>query len=215
MTESVDDRLDWARELGERAVFAGNFGLLIDAERELDGVEADLSLARGRILHARFLADRVEDPRELALFEQAAEIYRQLGDVRGEAEALFRVGTVHQVIRQDRERAMSAFVRARELAIKADDRLTLSYVLRHLAFAEQAAGRMDAARELMEESTRLRRELEFLPGVAANLVALAGFAISAGRRDEAQVLLDEATVIAESSGAYGVLGWVEEARADL
>ncbi|MGC1213152.1 MAG: tetratricopeptide repeat protein [Micromonospora sp.] len=211
----MDDRIEWSRELYERAVFAGNSGLLVTAERDLDGVEADLALARGRILHARFLAEGAEDPRELPLFERAAEVYRQLGDVRGEAESLFWVGTVHQVIRQDRDRALPAFVRARELAVRADDRLTLSYVLRHLAFAEQAASRMDAARELMEESTRLRRDLEFLPGVAANLVALAGLAISAGRRDDAKVLLNEATVIAESSGAYGVLGWVDQARADL
>ncbi|PWU48202.1 hypothetical protein DLE60_08980 [Micromonospora globispora] len=215
MTESRDDRIEWARELYERAVFAGNSGLLVTAERDLDGVEADLALARGRILHARFLAERTEDPRELPLFERAAEVYRQLGDVRGEAESLFWVGAVHQVIRQDNAAAAPAFDRARELAVRVEDGLTLSYVLRHLAFAEQAAGRMDAARELMEESTRLRRDLEFLPGVAANLVALAVFASGEGRRDQARMLLDEATAIAESSGAHGVLGWAEEVRAGL
>jgi hypothetical protein len=41
----------------------------------------------------------------------------------------------------------------------ADDKLTLSYVVRHLDFAEMAAGRLDGARELLEESVRLRREI--------------------------------------------------------
>jgi hypothetical protein len=56
----------------ERAVFRGDDAALVAADRELDGVEADLALARGRIVHARFLARRVEDPAELPLFERAA-----------------------------------------------------------------------------------------------------------------------------------------------
>ncbi|MGC4855550.1 hypothetical protein ACLQ24_19685, partial [Micromonospora sp. DT4] len=65
--------------------------------------------------------------------------------------------------RQDQAAADPAFARARELATEAGDELTLSYVLRHLCLGEQAAGRVDAARELLEESTRLRRKLTLLP----------------------------------------------------
>src|SRR5205814_428005 len=142
------------------------------ADRELDAVEADLALARGRIVHGRFLEDRTEDPHELALFERAAQLYRTLGDVRGEAEALFWIGTFYQVVRRDNDAAVPVLDRSSELAAQAGDELTLSYALRHLGIAEHAAGRLDAARERLEESVRLRRELGFLPGVAANLVAL-------------------------------------------
>src|SRR5437762_145034 len=96
-----DHRLARARTLYEQAVFGGDSAAAARAERDLDGVEADLALARGRILHARFLDTRQEDPRELALFERAADLYRHLADGRGEAEALFWIGTVHQVVRGD------------------------------------------------------------------------------------------------------------------
>ena len=43
-------------------------------------------------------------------------------------------------------RGAPAFRSAQELAVQTDDRLTLSYVLRHLGFIEHAAGRLDAAR---------------------------------------------------------------------
>ncbi|MEH0933835.1 tetratricopeptide repeat protein [Micromonospora psammae] len=210
-----DVRVVLAGEAYERAVFGGDPGGLAEAERDLDAVEADLVLARGRLLHARYLDDRVEDPRELPLFERAVALYRELGDERGEAEALFWVGCVHQVVRQDEAAAAPAYARARELAGRAGDRLTLSYVLRHLAFAEQAAGRSDAARERMAESTRLRRDIGFRPGVAANLVALAFFALGDGRRDEAAALVDEAATTARAAGADGILRWVDQARAAL
>ncbi|MGH3680888.1 MAG: tetratricopeptide repeat protein [Natronosporangium sp.] len=212
---TVDDRIERAGLLYERAVFGGDAAAPAAAERELDGVEADLALARGRVIHARFLAERNEDPRELALFERAAQLYQLLGDVRGEGEALFWVGTFHQVVRRDQAAAVPALERAHQLATLAGDKLTLSYVLRHLGFAEQAAGRVAAARERLEESVRLRREVGFLPGVAANLVGLAYLAAGEGRRDEALSLLEQAGTICEASGAAGILRMVEQARAQL
>ncbi|MFF9279942.1 hypothetical protein [Streptomyces griseosporeus] len=60
-----DARLKQAQVLYERAVFDGDEDAVPAGERVLDGVEADLALARGRLLHARFLEERAEDPREL------------------------------------------------------------------------------------------------------------------------------------------------------
>ena len=196
-------------------MFGGDSSALEPAERGLDAVEADLALTRGKVVHARFLEERAEDARELELFERAAQLYEQLGDVRGEGEALFWVGTFHQVVRDDTEAALPAFTRALDLATQADDRLTMSYALRHLGFAEHMAGRLDVARDRFEESTRLRRELGFLPGVAANLIGLAYVAAQQDRREEAAELLREAVEAAEKSGAEGVLRWVAEAREDL
>ena len=85
----ADERIERARHLYERAVFGDDGGALETAERELDAVEADLALTRGRIAHARFLEGRDEDPDELPLFERAARLYGTLGDARGEAEASF------------------------------------------------------------------------------------------------------------------------------
>ena len=77
-----------ARLLYKQAVFNGDDGALPAADLSLDAAEAGLALARGRINHARFLAHQQEDPQELALFERAAALYHQLGDIRGEGGPL-------------------------------------------------------------------------------------------------------------------------------
>ena len=210
-----DRRLQHARELYEQAVFGGDHGALASADTELDAVEADLALARGRIIHARFLADRQPDIHELALFELAAELYAALYDTRGEAEARFWIGCYYQVVRDDTAAALPALERSAALTDAAGDRLTRSYAVRHLGYAELAAGRLDAARELLEESLRLRRELDFQPGVAAALLALAEEAAGSGDKERARVLIDEATGTATACGAHGTLRWIEAFRAEL
>ncbi len=204
-----------ARLLYEQAVFNGDGSALAAADRVLDGVEAALSLARGRIMHARFLAEGREDRGELVLLERAAALYHQLGDIRGEGESLFWAGAFHQVVRGDGDAAAPMLDRARELAEAADDKLTLSYAVRHLGFADMAAGRMDAARKKLEESVRLRREIGFRPGVAAGVLALAELAAQENDHDRALALLDEAAALATEAGAHGVLRWVGQARQEL
>jgi len=219
---SVDERIERSRLLYEQALFESDAGALAAAERELDGVEADLALARGRVIHGRFLAQRAEDPQlaredphELALFERAAVLYRSLGDVRGEGEALFWVGCCHQVVRHDNEAAVPVLWRSLELATESDDTVVMSEALRHLGIAEHAAGRLDTARLHLEESTRLRREIGAWPGVASNLVGLIYIAAGQDRREDALKLAQEARSIATASGAHGLLRQIDEASAQL
>jgi tetratricopeptide (TPR) repeat protein len=223
----VDDRLTQARLLYERAVFSGDAGALAEADRELDGAEADLAVARGRLVHTRFLLRRDEDPAtaeedagelalsELALFERAAQLYSALGDVGGEAEALFWVGCYHQVVRRDNATAVPFFERSLTLASRAGDKATMSEALRHLGIEAHAAGRLDLARQRLEESTRLRRDIGLLPGAAANMIGLAYIAAAQARHDDARTLLDEASAIAEATGAGRIQQQVEQARAAL
>jgi tetratricopeptide (TPR) repeat protein len=211
----ADDRLDRVRALYDRAVFGGDAEALDPADAELDAVEADLALERGRILHARYLLQQRDDPRELALFERAAELYHRLGQVPGEASALFGVGLYHQVVRSDGEAALPALERAYQLAVASDEALTRSYVVRHLGFYAMERDDLDTAREHFEESLRLRRELGFRPGVAAALLALAEVAAQGGDPDRARALLDEATTEAEQSGARQILHWIGVTRAEV
>src|SRR5215469_6363347 len=93
------ERIDRARQYQELSTFGGDPSKLPAAMAELDAVEAEVALARGRVIHARFLDQRQadqarppEDPRELELFVHAAQLFHGLGDARGEAEALFWIG---------------------------------------------------------------------------------------------------------------------------
>ncbi|WP_433157690.1 tetratricopeptide repeat protein [Kribbella sp. CA-247076] len=207
----MDERVRLAGELFQRAIFRGEYDGLTVADRELDAAEAELAIARGKVLHGRFLETRTEDPRELGLFERALALFQAMDDVRGQAQALFWIGCFHQVVRGDAEPAVEALTRSRELAEKTGDQLTLSYALRHLGIAAHLAGNLDEARTLLEQSTALRRTLGFTAGVAANLVGL--IYLSTG--DEARALADEAATLAASVGASTITAQIEEARSQL
>jgi tetratricopeptide (TPR) repeat protein len=218
----VDERVRQAGLLYERAVFTGDAGPLAEADRELDAAEADLAGARGRVMHTRFLLRRdqdpaaaEEDPGELPLFERAARLYRALGDIGGEAGALFWVGCFHQVVRHDNATAVPVLEQSLKLASQAGDKAAMSGALRHLGIAAHGAGRLEAARQHLEESTRLRREIGLLPGAAANMVGLAYIAAAQERGGDALALLDEAGAIAGASQAHRILQQVNEARAQL
>ncbi|MEV4534477.1 tetratricopeptide repeat protein [Asanoa sp. NPDC049518] len=211
----MEDRIEQTRNLYDSFVFGGDAGALGVAEKQLDAVRADLALARGRIVHGRFLEKGDVDPRELALFEQALVLFQAIGDVRGEAESHFWIGIYHQVVEGNEHAAVPAFERSHTLAKQIDDRRTMSYALRHLGIAAHAAGRLDTARAHLEESIRLRKELGHLPGVAANMVGLAYIAAGQGRHDDARAIIDEARAIAVASEAHGTLRSIEEAHAAI
>jgi tetratricopeptide (TPR) repeat protein len=221
----ASQRLAEATALYERSVFEDDASGLGEADRLLDGVEAELSVARGKILHGRFLDQRraaeagapaaVADPRELELFEHALELYRRLGDQLGEAEALFQAGCYHQVVLGDSEAAVPLLEQAAALAGRSGAKLTESYALRHLGFADHQAGRLDLARERMAASAQLRRDVGFLPGVAANLVGLAYISAQQGNLSSALAFADEALTVADHCGAVGMARLAVEARASI
>jgi hypothetical protein len=77
------------------------------------------------------------------------------------------------------------------------------------------AGDMPAARQRLEESTRLRRETGHQPGVASNLVGLAYIAAAQDRVDDALALISEGCAIAQASRADRILQQLNEARAAI
>jgi tetratricopeptide (TPR) repeat protein len=217
-----DDRIEQAKLLYEEAIFSGEAEVLAVAERELDAVEADLALARGQIIHARFLDQRnedpehvTEDPDELAYFEHAAKLYELLGDERGEGEAMFWIGCFRQVVQRNNKDALPFLERAKQLAAQAGDKKTMAEALRHLGIAAHYAGQLDTARARLEESLQLRQEIGLTLGVAANQVGLAYVTAQQGHPDTARALLDEAAATARAGGAHVTLHQVDEARANL
>lgn len=218
----VDGRVRQAELLYERAVFTGDAAPLAEADRGLDAAEAELALARGRVMHARFLLRRdqdpaaaAEDPDELPLFERAARLYQAMDDLGGAAAARFWIGCVYQVIRHDDAVAVPSLAHSLELATRAGDKAVMAEALRHLGIAAHRAGNLDEARERLEESTRLRRETGQLPGAAANMVGLAYIAAAQERTDDALALIDEASVIAAASQANRILEQIDQVRAEV
>ncbi|WP_238177293.1 tetratricopeptide repeat protein [Kribbella sp. VKM Ac-2566] len=232
----MDELMRQVDELYERAIFNGEYDGLPAADRALDTVEARLLLQRGRILHCRFLQPHADPPEdvdrsqsraeqpgeshvdpveELAYFERAADLFRGAGDERGEAEALFWIGCFHQVVRDDNPTAIPFLSQAADLSRKTGDQLTLSYALRHLGIAAHMADDYPKARDLLEESTALRRTLNFTAGVAANLVGLIYLAIAQNRPDDARALAAEATTLATTSGATKITEQIEAARSRI
>jgi tetratricopeptide (TPR) repeat protein len=216
---SAEDRIGRASELCLEAVSSGDLTVLAEAERCLDAVEADVALTRGRVLHVRYQrsdADSpAEDPAELALFQRAEELYRSLGDVRGQGEALFWIGCVHQFIRGDDQTAVPYLERSSRLAAEAGDASTQAEALRHLGIAAHGAGRLDEARRSLEESSRLWSGVGRMSGVAANMIGLAFIAAAQGRRTDAVATLDEAEALAQAHGAHAVLRDIEQVRTQI
>ncbi|WP_406004983.1 tetratricopeptide repeat protein [Streptomyces sp. NBC_00637] len=204
--------IERAGDLFEAAMFGADASALDRSDDVLDAVEAPLCMARGKVLHVRFLNDREENGHELVLFERAAELYERLGDASGEADALFWIGCWHQVVKGEGATGRPYFERSYALAKSVDDRMTMSYAIRHLGFADKDAGHFEQARERLAESVALRREIGFRPGEAAGLVALAYLAAETGDPTTAFRHLDEAQAVAESCGAKAVSGWIEQAR---
>jgi tetratricopeptide (TPR) repeat protein len=213
--ELVDDPLARADLLNEQALFAGDAEARAEADRELDRAEARLLLERGRLLHARFLSERKEDPQELELFERGLALARESGDDRLVAEGLFWVGIVHQVVRGDQAGSLSCFEGSYALASRLGDRKLMSYAVRHLGFVHDEAGRNDEAWDAFQESVRLRREEGFSPGVAAGLFTLGEVAAERGRAEEAKRLLEEARTLAEQTGSRAFLRLIEASLAEL
>lgn len=217
-TEGAGDWTEQAKQSYEDAVFAGDSTALERGDRELDAVEADLLLARGRLLHTRQQqsdADEHDGRTALELFERSAQLAEGLGDASRLAEALVWTGIAQQISGTDQDAAVASLERAAALAKESNAALTLSYALRHLGIAAHASGDLDGAQRHLTESTRLREQLGFRAGAAANLVGLAYVASAQDRGEEAKALLVRAERLARDSGADAVLATVHEAQRHL
>jgi tetratricopeptide (TPR) repeat protein len=209
--ELTDDPFERADLLNEEALFTGSADAREAAGRELLRAEARLLQERGRILHAAFLSERSEDPRELELFCRSLELAREAGDERLESWAEFWIGIVHQVVGDDHDRSLPHFQAAYDWAKDRGDTLLQSYAVRHLGFAWYEQGSREEGRRALEESVELRRNEGFLPGVAAGLLTLAEIAGEEGRADDARRLLEEAKLAADASGATAFGGRIDAA----
>jgi tetratricopeptide (TPR) repeat protein len=127
---------------------------------------------------------------EEALFQEALAIRRDLGDPAGEAESLFGVGLVQQVLRRDWTAAVPLFRQALALAEERGDALIRSEIHRHIGFFHLVEDvDLDLARRHLRRSLELREQYGDPRWTPGGTLALGQAELVAGRPEEAVRLL--------------------------
>ncbi|HEX4222536.1 MAG TPA: tetratricopeptide repeat protein [Pseudonocardiaceae bacterium] len=157
----------------------------------------------GWLLHFQALDNDRDTSRadeERALFQQALDIRRELGDLGGVAAALFGIGLVHQVLWRDWDTAISLFREALALAEHADV-ITRSEIHRHIGFYYMIADpQPEPAAEHLRTSLELRHEHDDKRWLPSGSQAFGWAMIANGRQDEAVGLIGEALDQARAVG---------------
>jgi len=173
---------------------------------------------RGLALHYAYLNDRNagELPEELQCFERGLRLRQAIGHTAYEAESLFHIGLVHQVVRGDSSAARPYFERANNMARQSDSSELASYTARHLGFIYVQNGDTSAAEAALIESLRLRRIESFVPGIASAMLTLAGFLAQIYQRNaEAIALAGEARTMLSGIGATAYLAIADRQLEEL
>jgi tetratricopeptide (TPR) repeat protein len=183
-----------------------------DGDRALEAAVLD---RQAMLMHFRALEDdlaKADSEGEEALFQQALEIRRDLGDPAGTAESLFGLGLVHQVLRQDWEAAMPYYWEALDLADRYGDLLLRSEVHRHVGFYYAMSDlQSDKAVEHLRISHDLRAELGDPRWIPGGTIALGIAELTDGRREQGLARVREAVAQAHEAGLSAErVAWMEQ-----
>ncbi|RSM48591.1 hypothetical protein DMB66_45990 [Actinoplanes sp. ATCC 53533] len=173
-----------------------------DGDRALEAAVLD---RQAMLMHFRALDDddlgKADSDGEEALFQQALEIRRDLGDSAGTAESLFGVGLVHQVLRQDWDKAMPYYWEALDLADRHGDLLLRSEVHRHVGFYYAMSDlQSDKALEHLRISHELRAELGDPRWIPGGTIALGIAELADGLREQGLAHVRESIDQARQAG---------------
>jgi tetratricopeptide (TPR) repeat protein len=171
------------------------------AAREAGADAADLlaaiELARAEMMY-RAEMDAREFPSASEHGRRAVELFQQLGDRHGEAEAVHRLGLV-ELQRRNLGEARLLFEESRELDIAGGERpFFQGEYERHIAFVELFEGDVAAAIPHLQRSLELRRQSGAIDASMFAANTLASALVTAGRAGEARQPLLYAMTVAES-----------------
>jgi tetratricopeptide (TPR) repeat protein len=183
-----------------------------DGDRALKAAVLD---RQAMLMHFRALEGdpaQADSDGEEALFQQALEIRRDLGDQAGIAESLFGLGLVHQVLRQDWDAAMPYYWEALDLAERHGDLLLRSEVHRHVGFYYANSDlQSDKALEHLRISHELRAELGDPRWIAGGTMALGIAELVDGLREQGLAHVREAVAQAHEAGLSAQrVAWMEQ-----
>lgn len=186
----------------------------LDRVADDHATEAEILLRLGWLMHFQALdrgRDTTHADEENSLFQLALAVFRDIGDEGGMAGALFGLGLVRQVLRQDSAGAYPYFREALAHAEHAD-LITQSEIHRHIGFHHFVTNAPpDDARTELRISQRLREEHGDPRWIPSGLEALGEAELGCGDRDAGLRLLHDAVKQARESGlAPGRIARIEE-----
>lgn len=172
----------------------------------------DVYDAIGFSLHASYLASdgSQESEQELDFFERGLDLRTKHGSSSHIAESTFHIGLVYDVIRQDYDKALPYHKEAYKLAQEADNKMIMSYAIRHIGFTKMAADDLAGAKQAFSESLELRESIGFVPGIAFALTTMARIEIMEKNNSEALLYFKKARTLFESLNADTPVAWISE-----
>jgi tetratricopeptide (TPR) repeat protein len=157
---------------------------------------AKIELARAEC-HYRAETPSREFARATVHADRAAELFREIGDRHGEAEAVHKQGLIH-LQRRELDRARELFDRSLELDRAGGERLLFrAEYERHVGFVFLLEGDASASIPYFERSLALRREAGAVDASLFAARTLAAALVDTGRLEEARPHLLYALMVAE------------------
>ena len=162
-------------------------------DRALEGSTTQPVALRADALKAgAALAHRMGDTRRAKLYaKESIDLYRELGDLGGEASALTTLGGV-ALVEGDGTRARQLYEQALGLARSLDDPFRLASALGNLGYLLLMEGDNDRAGQLFEEGLMVFRRLSSEEGVARSALNLAFVAWQRSAFKESEALMKDA-----------------------
>lgn len=186
------------------------------------GASQEQTLARAQLLaRAAELAYRQSDyPATISFAEESLEISRMIGDRRGAASALIKLGNA--VTEAGDYQAASGYLEeALEIWRALDDRHGTARVLISLGWAALRSGDYPLAESRLEEALSISRELGDTRSIGFELSGLGEVALRQGDYHKATQLLEESLELRRQLGnkwgvgvSLGTLGWVAICEGD-
>jgi len=172
--------------------------------RALDANPAPGAVRARALIGASDLAEVTgEHSRRAGLWaKEALALHRELGDARGVAKALFRVG-VEAVEAGNWERATELLNQSLGEFRETGDLYFVPWITRTLAWARASSGDLAGARELYEEGLRAAREIGSTSAEAALLGSLGWLAGKEGRPLDALTLYHQSLALKRDVGDLG------------
>lgn len=151
---------------------------------------------RAKLLYGLARLDTARSQRALDAALQAVDAYRELHDERGLAASLFEAAAALAGL-GDTDAADAHLREGLEIGTRIGEKRLMGDMLNGMAVGEQWRGHVQRARELLEQSLCLFRELEDDRGVASLLGNLGDLAAMVGEYDRAVTLTRQSLAILE------------------